>query len=114
MPKNNTQKPQSIETPTVSKSYDAGDLCDLASLAESDMDWMHTALFDVKIKIAQIKENLIKQNPSIEYAFCDVEKILEMYVYLAENRQQHHAKEAEKFGALLQAESEANKKVVTL
>lgn len=104
MPKNTQETPQ---------IYHSADMHDLASMAESDMDWMYTALFDVKLRVAQLKKDLIQRHPNTEYAFHSLEKILEIYVYLADNRQQYHTEEAQKFEALLLAEFEANKKAVT-
>ena len=101
MPKNNQSKKICVK-----RNYTNRDLLDLASLAESDMEWMHTALSEVQLKIKQIKA----EHPSIEYHFNRLEKVLEMYVYLAENRQQYHSDEAEKY----ELESEINKKVAIL
>lgn len=86
--------------------YSNRDLYDLASLAESDMNWMHTALSEIQLKIKQIQT----KHPNIKHHFNGLEKILEMYVYLAENRQQYHADEAQKHAL----EFQANKKVEIL
>ncbi|WP_173910049.1 hypothetical protein [Acinetobacter sp. Marseille-Q1618] len=81
---------------SIPKTYDAGDMLDLASMAECDMGWMSTALSDVQLKVKQIKKELMARNPSAEYHFSDLEKVLEMFVYLAEDRCSYHEKEAEK------------------
>ena len=95
---------------SIPKTYDAGDMHDLAFMGEADMDWMSTALSDVQLKVKQIKKDLMARYPNAEYHFSDLEKVLEMFVYLAEDRCRYHEKEAEKF----REEFEANKKAVTL
>ncbi|QOW46560.1 MULTISPECIES: hypothetical protein [Acinetobacter] len=102
--------PNQINSTNTPKIYNAGDMHDLASMAECDMDWMSTALSDVQLKVKQIKKDLMARYPNAEYHFSDLEKVLEMFVYLAEDRCRYHEKEAERF----REEYEANKKAVTL
>lgn len=37
------------------KTYDAGDLWDIQSLAEFDMNWMEVAISDIKNRLKEIK-----------------------------------------------------------
>ena len=101
MPKNDQNTTQIVHST---------DLYDLALLAENDMDWMRTALFDVQQRVAYLKKDVTQRYPNTESMFHQVETVLDMHVYLAENRQQYHSDEAEKY----ELESEINKKVAIL
>lgn len=72
------------------------EMYDAATLAQCDMDWMNTALIDVKTKVTQLKKDLALKNPHIEYYFHSLEKILEIYSYVAENRLEYYAFEVER------------------
>lgn len=98
--KNNPQNTPEIIT--------VDDLYHLATLANCDMDWMQVAIEDTKLRVAKIKEDLTKHYPNAEYHFRALEKVLEMYSYLVDDRTRHYEEEAERIGLL------ANKKAVTL
>lgn len=68
------------------KTYDAGDMHNLASLAESDLDWMSTAITDIRIRITKIKDDLTARDIDAQYHFHTLERVLGMYEYLAEDR----------------------------
>lgn len=72
------------------------EMYDAATLAQCDMDWMNTALMDVKTKVTQLKKDLALKNPHIESYFHSLEKILEIYSYVAENRLEYYAFEVER------------------
>lgn len=92
---------------TAAKTYDAGDMADLALTAESDMQWMSIAITDVKKRLKALKEELKTEHIHGLYAF---EHVLDMYEYLAEERLNSHSTTAEKY----QAEWNADKKAVAV
>ena len=79
------------------KKYDAVDMCDLALLAQSDLNWLTIALTDVRKRVNELKEEFIEKNPINHHYFMTLEKILEMYEFIAEEREQDHARLAEKY-----------------
>lgn len=102
--------PNQINSKNTPKTYDAGDMHDLASLAECDMDWMSTAIAHVRKEIKRIHG--LAQNGEIisQYHFSELIVHLDMYEYLADDRRHHHAEEAERYSK----EWEADKKAVAL
>lgn len=97
----------SNQSRNTTKNYNAGDLADVYSCAESDMQWMNIAITDVRKRIKEIKNELGNKNIIGFYA---LEQILEMYKYVSEVRLNHHAEEAERYSK----EWEADKKAVAL
>ena len=89
------------------KTYTTGDMVDAYSLAECDMQWMSVAITDIKKRIKEIKNKLDNANVIGLY---DLEHVVDMYQYIAENRLHHYSDETEAY----QAELDANKKAVTL
>ena len=96
---------QSKNTP---KTITVADLYDLATLANCDMDWMRTAIEDTRLRVARIKKDLAAHYPAAQYHFHELEKVLEMYTYLADNRTGYYEEEVKRI------ELEANKKAVAL
>ena len=95
---------------SIPKTYDANDLNWAHAVAESDMQWMNTAITHVKKEIKKL-HTLAKNGEAIsQYHFSELLTHLEMYEYLADDRLNYHAKEAESYNA----ELEANKKAATL
>ena len=45
-----------INSTNTPKKYDAGDMHDLASLAESDMNWMCTAISHIRKEVMKLKK----------------------------------------------------------
>ena len=92
------------------KTYDAGDVADAHLIAESDMQWMNTAIIHVRKKLKKL--HALVENGEIlsQYHFSELIIHLEMYEYIADDRLDYHAKEAKAY----EAEWEANKKAVTL
>ena len=80
------------------KTYDAGDMLDLASLAKCDMDWMSTALNFIRKEVTRLHEESKKGKLS-QYHFDELRTQIDMYSYLAESRHHYHADEADKFEA---------------
>ncbi|MCY2775381.1 hypothetical protein OXA34_03860 [Acinetobacter baumannii] len=76
------------------KTYDAGDLWDIQSLAEFDMNWMEVAISDIKNRLKEIKAELGGKDVLGFYA---LENVIDMYQYIAEKRHSYHAKQAEKY-----------------
>ena len=95
-------KPQNMP-----ETYTTVDMLDAYSLAECDMQWMSVAITDIKKRLKEIKSKLDNTNVIGLY---DLEHVVDMYQYIAENRLHHYSGEAEAY----QAELDANKKAVTL
>ena len=83
----------STNTPT---KYDAGDMHDLASLAESDMNWMQIAINRVRCDFIKLSMDLQQQGVHSCH-FDELQTFLEMYSYLAEERHSRHAKMSEQY-----------------
>ena len=96
-----------INSTNTPEKYDAGDMVDAYSLAECDMQWMSVAITDIRKRLKEIKSELGNNNV---LGFYDLEHVVDMYQYIAENRLHHYSDEAEAY----QAEWEADKKAVTL
>lgn len=79
------------------KTYDAGDMHNLASLAENDLDWMSTAITDIRIRIAKIKDDLTARDVDAQYHFHTLERVLSMYEYLAEDRARCYDENSKKY-----------------
>lgn len=93
MPKSNTP----LENQNTPKTYDAGDMYDIQSLAECDMYWMYTALEQVRHRIIKLKKTLQEQCNVHECYFDELETLSSMYSYLAEERHRHHAEMAKQY-----------------
>ena len=83
----------STNTPT---KYDAGDMHDLASLAEYDMNWMQIAINRIRRDFLDLSKKLQQQGVHSVY-FYELVTHLDMYEYLAEDRHRNHAKGAEQY-----------------
>ena len=90
--------PNQIKKP-LPKTYDAGDMHDLASLAESDMGWMSTAIGHIRKEIIRLNKLAEGGKEVTQYHFSELITHLDMYEYLAEDRHRNHAKEAEAYRA---------------
>lgn len=88
--------PNQIKKP-LPKTHDVRDMLNLSALAECDMDWMFTALTDVRLRVARIKEELTKRDVNAQYHFHTLEKVLEMYEYIAEDRARYHEQQTEAY-----------------
>ena len=102
--------PNQINSKNTPKAYDAGDMSDAYSLAESDMQWMSTAISHARKEVKRL--NALAENGELitEHHFFELISHLDMYEYLADDCRNYHAKEAESYSA----EWEANKKAVAL
>lgn len=89
------------------ETYTTGDMLDVYSLAESDMQWMRVAIADVRKRLRDIKKEFGNKGVT---GFYDLEHIVDMYQYIAECRSRHYSDKAEVY----QAEFDANEKAVTL
>lgn len=87
------------------KTYDAGDMYDLASLCESDMNWMCTAISHIRIEVMKLNKLAESGREVSQYHFSELVTHLDMYEYLAENRHHNHAEGAKAY----EAEWEASK-----
>lgn len=79
------------------KTYDAGDLSDAYSLAECDMQWMSTAITHVKKEVKKLHEMAKNGEIISQYHFDGLLHHIDMYEYLADDRYNSHAKEAEAY-----------------
>ena len=102
--------PTQTHSKNTPKNYNAGDVADVHSLAESDMHWMSTAITSVNREIKRLHD--LAKNGEIlsQYHFSELITHLDMYEYLADDRRHHHAKEAKAY----EVEWETNKKAVSL
>ena len=85
-----------INSKNTLKTYDAGEMADAYSLAESDMQWMSVAITDIKKRLKEIKSKLGNNNV---LGFYDLEHVVDMYQYIAENRLHHYSDETEAYQA---------------
>ena len=85
-----------INSTNTPKKYDAGDMHDIQSLAEHDMNWMHTAIDRVRRDFIDLSKKLQKQGVHSCY-FDDLRTVLDMYSYLAEERLAYHEKTAKQY-----------------
>ncbi|APR71842.1 hypothetical protein [Acinetobacter haemolyticus] len=92
MPKSNTP----LENQNTPKTYDAGDMYDIQSLAEYDMNWMHTAIERIRRDFLNLSKNL-QENGVHPIYFDELQTVLGMYSYLAEERHSHHVEMAEQY-----------------
>ena len=81
------------------KTYDACDMHDLASLAESDMNWMCTAISYIRKEVMKLNKLVESGKEVSQYHFSEIVTQLDMYEYLAEDRHRSHAKEAKAYKA---------------
>lgn len=88
--------PNQINSTNTPKKYDAGDMHDIQSLAEHDMNWMQTALDRVRRDFIDLSKKLQKQGVHSCY-FDDLRTVLDMYSYLAEERHAYHEKTAKQY-----------------
>ena len=89
--------PNQINSTNTPKKYDAGDMHDLASLAAYDMNWMQTAINRVRCDFIKLRKNLQQQGVHSVY-FDELQTVLEMYSYLAEERHNCHTEMSEQYG----------------
>ena len=102
--------PNQINSKNTSKINDAGDMHDMATMAESDVEWMSTAITQVRKEIKRIHALVNNGEIISQYHFSELITHLDMYEYLADDRRHHHAKEAKAY----EVEWETNKKAVSL
>ena len=88
--------PNQINSTNTPKKYDAVDMHDLASLAESDMNWMQIAINRIRCDFIKLRKDLQQQGVHSVY-FDELQTFLEMYSYLAEERHSRHAKMSEQY-----------------
>ena len=83
----------STNTPT---KYDAGDMHDIQSLAAYDMNWVQIALNRVRRDFIKLSMDLQQKGVHSVY-FDELQTVLEMYSYLAEERHSCHAEMSEQY-----------------
>ena len=88
--------PNQINSTNTPKKYDAGDMYDIQSLAEYDMNWMHTAIDRVRRDFLDLSKKLQQQGVHSCY-FDELKTTLEMYSYLAEERHNYHVEMSEQY-----------------
>ena len=88
--------PNQINSTNAAKKYDAGDMYDIQSLAENDMNWMHTAIDRVRRDFIDLSKKLQKQGIHSCH-FDELKTALEMYSYLAEEHHSYHAEMSEQY-----------------
>lgn len=93
--------PTQINSKNTPKTYDAGDLNDAYSLAECDMQWMSTAISHVRKEIRRLNKLAEDGEEVTQYHFSELITHLDMYEYIADDRQRYHADQAEAYEAEL-------------
>ncbi len=89
--------PNQINSKNTPKTYDSGDMYDIESLAQYDMNWMQTALERVRRDFIRLSEQLQKNNGVDSIYFDELKTALDMYSYLAEERHAYHAETAKQY-----------------
>ncbi|MCF7642939.1 MULTISPECIES: hypothetical protein [Acinetobacter] len=89
--------PNQINSTNTPKKYDASDMHDLASLSESDMNWMCTAISHIRKEVMKLNKLAESGKEVSQYHFSELVTHLDMYEYLAEDRHRNHAKGAEAY-----------------
>jgi hypothetical protein len=84
---------------TTAKTYDAGDMHDLASLAAYDMNWMYIAISHIRKEVIKLNKLAESGKEVSQHHFYELVTHLDMYEYLAEDRHRNHAKGAEAYKA---------------
>lgn len=87
----------------VARKYTASDLYDAHSLAESDLSWMATALESLRKEIKRVKTHMIETGHYYDQ-LGQLEKLADMYSYLADDRCNTHAGLAAEFDLEVNAE----------
>lgn len=85
-----------IKKPTV-KTHDVGDMLDLATLAECDMNWMYTAISHIRKEVMKLNKLAESGKEVSQYHFSELVTHLEMYEYIAEDRTRCHEQRAEAY-----------------
>ena len=88
--------PNQINSTNTPKKYDAGDMHDIQSLAENDMNWMQTAIDRVHRDFIKLSVDLQQQGIHSCH-FDELKTALEMYSYLAEERHSFHVEMSEQY-----------------
>lgn len=87
----------------IAKTYTASDLYDAHSLAENDLIWMATALESLCKEIKRVKTHMIEAGNYYDQ-LGQLEKLADMYSYLADDRCNCHAGLAAEFNLEMNAE----------
>jgi hypothetical protein len=82
---------------SIHKNYDAGDMHDLASMAECDMQWMNTAISYIRREIIKLNKSVKAGEEVTQHHFTDLIHHVDMYEFLADNRLAYHVEEAERY-----------------
>ena len=86
-----------INSNNTPKTYDAGDLVDVYSCAESDMQWMNTAISHIRKEVKRLNKLAENGKEITQYHFTDLIHHIDMYEYISEERHAHHAEQAERY-----------------
>jgi len=92
------------------KAYGSGDMHNLASLAECDMQWMSAAIEHVRKEVKMLDEFAGNGGVLSGHHLSELLTHLDMYEYIAASRLSHYSEKTEVY----EAEFEANKKAVSL
>ena len=100
--------PKTINTsdiqPVISGNrYDAMDMLDAHSLAESDLSWSVNAIGDIRQKFREVKKTLQQAYGVHDLYFESLQEFIFMYEYLIESRYDYHKEQAERYKAEYEA-----------
>jgi hypothetical protein len=82
---------------SIFKNYDAGDMHDIASMSECDMQWMNTAISHIRREIIKLNKSVKAGEKVTQHHLIDLIHHVDMYKYLADNRLAYHVEEAERY-----------------
>ena len=102
--------PNQINSTNTPKKYDVSDMHDLASLSESDMNWMCTAISHIRKEVMKLNKLAESGKEVSQYHFSELVTHLDMYEYIAAHRLSHYSEKAEVYDAKM----EENKKAESL
>ena len=100
--------PKTINSPVIQpvisgNRYDAMDMLDAHSLAESDLSWSLTAITDIGRKFRDIKKNIQANHQVHDLYFDELKEFIDMYGHLIETRWNYHKDQTAHFKAEYEA-----------
>ena len=100
--------PKTINSPVIQpvisgNRYDAMDMLDAHSLAESDLSWSVTALSDISRRFRDLKQTIQASHQVHDLYFDELKEFIHMYEYMVESRWNYHKDQAGHFKAEYEA-----------
>ena len=94
--------PKTINSPVIQpvisgNRYDAMDMLDAHSLAESDLSWALNAITDISRKFREVKKNLQQAHGIHDLYFDELKEFIHMYEYMVDSRHSYHQAQTERY-----------------